>query len=327
VKHANRLLKKFEASWWFGDAANSYADSLDDPDADHPDTPQNTKVFQRHWIGLTPTEAVLPSLPGRASAPLASRSHGITTLDQHEQPCYTGEFGLYHTGTGPTSASTGNPGASCDSALSTVTSERTIFTLNSAIAAVSEGNYGRLAASQQGLYTSGNAKVQLDPSVWEMPGMMPEITPSPDFGANIEKKLTERSMVMQAWGAYGVLWPVIHQWLGVSPDMGRGKVSVVAQVPAGQTTIAGKKIRVGTSSIDVSSAHRGSSYATIVNRHARMKLTIGIVLPAGSQIQIAALNGQPVTPKLVRTTRGLEARVTVPAGKGQTLLGIQTTTS
>lgn len=56
-----------------------YADSLDDPG--------NVKVFQRHWIGLTPTDAVLPDLPGRARDPLASYEHARTTLDQHERPC------------------------------------------------------------------------------------------------------------------------------------------------------------------------------------------------------------------------------------------------
>jgi hypothetical protein len=68
-----------------------------------------------------------------------------------------------------------------------------------------------------------------------MPGAMPEIVPSPDFGANIDRLLTERSMVLQAWGAYGVLWPVIHQWLGVSPDLGRNRVSVVPQLPESET--------------------------------------------------------------------------------------------
>ena len=63
--------------------------------------------------------------------------------------------------------------------------------------------------------------------------MMPEIVPGGDFGANIDRLFTERSMVMQAWGAYGVLWPVVHQWLGVSPDLGRGRVAVVPQLPAG----------------------------------------------------------------------------------------------
>ena len=64
--------------------------------------------------------------------------------------------------------------------------------------------------------------------------MMPEIVPGGDFGANIDRLFTERSMVMQAWGAYGVLWPVVHQWLGVSPDLGRGRVAVVPQLPPGQ---------------------------------------------------------------------------------------------
>jgi hypothetical protein len=68
---------------------------------------------------------------------------------------------------------------------------------------VSEGNYGRLGDNQQGVYVKGNARSQLDPSLWEMPGAMPEIVPGGDFGANIDRLFTERSMVMQAWGAYG----------------------------------------------------------------------------------------------------------------------------
>ena len=55
-----------------------------------------------------------------------------------------------------------------------------------------------------------------------------------------------------------------------------------------------------------------------------MALTIGMVLPKNAEIQIIALNGEPVTPQLVQTARGLEARVKVPAGTGRTLLGIQT---
>ena len=36
----------FEAAWWFGqEGATQYADSLRNPD--------NQKVFQRHWIGVT----------------------------------------------------------------------------------------------------------------------------------------------------------------------------------------------------------------------------------------------------------------------------------
>jgi hypothetical protein len=308
TKKANALLDKFEDDWWYAsDDARSYADSLDDPG--------NEQVFQRHWIGLTPTDAVLPKLPGRRSAPLASDEHANTTLDQHEKPCFTGDLGLFHTGTGPTSAPAGNPGPSCDSVVSAVPSERSIFTLNSAIAAVSEGNYGRLGANQQGHYIKGNARSQLDPTLWEMPGAMPEIVPSPDFQANIDRLFTERSMVMQAWGAYGVLWPVLHQWLGVAPDLGRDRVAVVPQLPAGQTKASADSVKLGVFTIDVAAAHEGSAYTTTVTRHGRTNLRIGAVLPDGATVASATLNGSPVKPKLVRTTRGLEATVGARAGQ------------
>ena len=49
-------------TWWYDqDGAKSYADSLDDPG--------NEKVFQRHWIGLTPTDAVLPGCRAAAARP------------------------------------------------------------------------------------------------------------------------------------------------------------------------------------------------------------------------------------------------------------------
>ena len=85
----------FEQAWWYGGDARQYADSLANPD--------NTRVFQRHWIGVTPMDAMLVR-PGQPTRPLADDDHGVTALEQRERDCFTGEFGLYHTGTGPTSA-------------------------------------------------------------------------------------------------------------------------------------------------------------------------------------------------------------------------------
>ena len=192
--------------------------------------------------------------------------------------------------------------------VSEVPSERSIFTLNSAIAAVSEGNYGRLDAEQQGVYTSGNARSQLDDDLWEMPGAMPEIVPGGDFGANIDRTFTERSMVMQAWGSYGTLWPVVHQWLGVSPDMGRGRVSVVPQVPDGQIEVSGRRIRVGGGSVAVYAERQGKRYATEVVRRGRVGLTIGAVLPPRTPVGVVRFNGRIVTPQVVQTARGTEVR-------------------
>jgi hypothetical protein len=136
---------------------------------------------------------------------------------------------------------------------------------------------------------------------------MPEIVPGGDFGANIDRLFTERSMVMQAWGAYGVLWPVIHQWLGVSPEAGRGRVAVVPQLPAGQSKASADTVKLGALAIDVSAEHQGSTFTTKVTRHGRIDLRIGAVLPDGATVASATLNGAPAALKLVKTTRGLEA--------------------
>ena len=154
--------------------------------------------------------------------------------------------------------------------------------------------------------------------------MMPEIVPGGDFGANIDRLFTERSMVMQAWGAYGIIWPVVHQWLGVSPDLGRGRVAVVPQIPNGQTSASGSDIKLGSGSIDVSASRSGKTYRTKVTRDGRVALTIGAVLPRRTRILSARLDGRPVTPLLVATARGWEAKVNVRSGQGTSTLVITT---
>jgi hypothetical protein len=284
--------QKFEQAWWYGGDANSYADSLSDPG--------NVKLFQRYWIGATPMEAELPA-PG---GPVASIAHGTTALTQRERDCFTGEFGFFHTGTGPTTDAAGNKGPSCDSVVSAVPSERDIFSLGNAVMAVAEGNYGRLAQQRQ--YTGANARSQLDPSVWEMPGAMPEILPSPDFGTNLGMDFLSRSSVMQAWGAYGVLWPVIHQQLGVAPDLGNGTLSVVPQVPAGQTEIAGSDIQVGAGHLDVRATHKGNVLSVTVDAAVRSRLSVGVVLPDAAKVASVRLDGRPASARRVHTARGDE---------------------
>lgn len=298
---AEAMEKRFDTAWWYGGDTGQYADSLDpgDPGGD------NTKIFQRHWIGVTPMDAELVR-PGKVTRPLAADEHAGTALAKREEPCYTGTYGLYHTGTGPTSAEGGNRGPSCDTAVSSVQSERSVYSLGNGIMAVAEGNYGRL--TQQRRYTTANARIQLDRAVWEMPGAMPEIAPSPDFDPpNIDRKLTDRSMVLQAWGAYGNLWPVVHHQLGVAPDLGRRRVEVVPQVPAGQSKVAGHRIRLGGGSIDVTAEAGAKTLRTVVNsRSAGTRLLIGQVLPAGATVAAVTLNGRPVTPTVRRTARGGE---------------------
>jgi len=286
--------------WWV-DEATAYAESIDDP-ADPAN--DNRPVFQRHWTGVSPMEIELPG-----GTPLASVGHGVPALEQREKDCYTGEFGLYHTGSGPTSAPEGNPGPSCDSVVSTVKSERSTYSLNTAVMAVAEGNFGRLGP--QGTYVNGNARIQLDPTVWETPGAMPEVAPSPDFVANIDRPFYDRSMSLQAWGAYGILWPVVHQHLGVAPDLGNSQLSIVPQLPPDQREISGADIRLGNrGAVDVSAKQTGNELRTTFRvDHLRVALTVGAVLPAGTTPSSVRLNGKPVAFEVVETARGNEVRV------------------
>jgi hypothetical protein len=315
--HADGLAARFDGAWWYGGDTAQFADSLDDPANPAND---NTKIFQRHWIGLTPLDAELVR-PGQVTRPLAGDAHARAVLDRREQPCYTGANGLFHTGTGPTSAEGGNKGPSCDSAVSSVQSDREAFTINTGIMAVAEGAYGRPAQGRR--YSDANARQQLDPSLWEMPGAMPEIAPSPDFDpANIDRPETGRSMVLQAWGAYGNLWPVVHQQLGLSPDLGRKRLEIVPQVPAGQSHVAGRHIRVGTGTVDVTADASATSLRTTVADHATgAALVLGQVLPAGAQVAGVTLNGRSVPYTLRHTARGTE--VVTNASRGESALVIR----
>jgi hypothetical protein len=321
-KKARGMESRFEETWWFGqEGATQYADSIDPS----PVGGENTKIFQRHWIGVTPMEAELVNVAGNHSEPvpgLAIPEHGKAALDEREESCYTDRYGMYHTGTGPTVVGVRETGPFCDTHESEVPAERVIFTLNTAIMAVGEGNYGRLGVDQQQHYMYGNVDLQLDPPD-EQPGAMPEIAPSPDYGRSIDRPFNERAMVLQAWGAYGTIWPVVHQWLGVRPDLGRRALEVVPQVPSDSSeAISGKNVRLGDGSVAVSANVRGENYTTTVTPDVALReLLVGHTVPEDKQIVSVTLEGEPVDDYRVRrTNRGNEVLVKAATSGEQTLV-------
>ncbi len=305
---ARKLQQRFDGTWWF-DAAQQYADSLNDPG--------DQQSFQKHWIGQTPMEAEL-RVSQQAVPGLAPFGHGDTALAGRENDCYSGDHplnpGLFHTGCGGGANGQG---------------EKVIFGLTTSIQSVGEGNYGRLGPGQQQRYTHALAETMFsEPATGgtpdEQPGAMPEIFPSPDQGANIDRCWTCRSMFMQAWGNYGTAWAVVHQWLGVRPDLGAGRVEFVPQVPQGQTSVKGEDIRLGDGSANVAATHAGSTYSTEIDITAGTgadEIDIGHTLPRGAQPAAVVLDGRAVHNYRVRqTNRGTE--VTVPTTAGHHTLTI-----
>jgi hypothetical protein len=287
------MVAKFSGAWWMP-SIPQFADSLNDP--------ANTQNMQRWWTGVTPMEAEL-YVGGVPHPGLAPPSQALPALALRETSCYSGTYGMYVEG-----------GPGCDPGTYQGHTQQA-YTLNTGVMAVGLGNYGLFGPQQR--YTDDLATLQLGPaaagsqasSAAEQPGAMPEIGPSPDFTANIDQPFNERSSLDQAWGTYGVLWPVVHQQLGVSPQLGRGLLEVL---PGAPSAVSGRDIRVGTGSVDVSARHDGSSWTTTVTARLACTLHLGATLPAGSAVRQVTLNGSPVRYSVRDVNSGRQVLVSTP---------------
>jgi hypothetical protein len=291
LDHAAAMVQQFRGAWWLP-AIPQYADSLTDPG--------NTPLMQRWWTGLTPLEAELYPA-GTSAAGLAPRADALAALALRETSCYSGQYGLYVEGA---------PG--CDPGTYQGSAQQA-YTLNTAVMAVALGNYGMLGPGQQQRYTDDLAQLQLG-TVAEQPGMMPEIGPSPAFTANIDQPFNERSSLEQAWGTYGVLWPVVHQQLGVDPQLGNGLLEVLPSVPSGQTSVTGTAIRAGAGSVDVAASHQGDVWTTTVTARLACTLHAGATLPAGATVHAVTLDGHPAPYTARDTNQGRQVFVAAPCG-------------
>jgi hypothetical protein len=288
-RHAAAMEKRFSGAWWLPKIPQ-FADSLTEP--------ANNARMQRWWTGVTPMEAEL--YPGGIQHPgLVPPSEARPALKLRETSCYSGRNGLYVEG-----------GPGCDPGRYTGHTQQA-YTLNTGVMAVGLGNYGLLGPGQQQRYTDDLARLQLG-SVAEQPGAMPEIGPSPDFAANISQPFNERSSLDQAWGTYGVLWPVVHQQLGVAPQLGDGLLEVLPSVPPGQASVSGTNIRIGTGSVDVSARHHGASWVTTVTARVACTLHAGATLPGGAKIRFVTLNGSRAPYRVRDTNAGRQVFVSAP---------------
>jgi hypothetical protein len=292
LSHAAAMESAFQGAWWMP-GIPQYADSLSDP--------SNAQNMQRWWTGVTPMEAAL-SKGGVEQPGLAPKADALQALALRETSCYSGTYGMYVEG-----APGCDPGTWPNKA-------QVAYTLNTGVMAVGLGNYGLLGPTDQQRYTDDLSQLQLG-SVAEQPGTMPEIGPSPDFAANVTQPFNERSSLDQAWGTYGVLWPVVHQQLGIVPQLGHGLLEVLPSVPPDQSTVSGSNIRVGTGAIDVTATHAGNTWTTTVNSALNCTLLhVGATLPAGSTIQSVTLNDAPAAYAVRDTNAGRQVFVSTTCG-------------
>ena len=217
------------ATWWYA-RRGQHADSLKEPG--------NVRIHQKHWIGVDadggradhrrPAVArpgaarARDDRAGRARGPVLLRASGRTTAAcstpaaaaARRAPASARSSGSTPRSRPSARATTAGSAPTSRSATRTPRSSRCSASLRRRRGAPHAGHAGRAARR------------------------VPEIFPSPDFDAaglrdaNVERCTRCRSMVMQAWNQYGTMWPVVHQQLGVRPDLGRGALEVVPQLPS-----------------------------------------------------------------------------------------------
>jgi glycogen debranching enzyme len=96
----------------------------------------------------------------------------------------------------------------------------------------------------------------------EIPGSRPELAASSPY--NPFEAFTSRANVMQAWSSYGLLWTVVNDLLGVSPDAPAGPVAVVSDVPPSWPSMSVQNLHVGTGTLGETASHHGAAYRTEV---------------------------------------------------------------
>jgi hypothetical protein len=276
---ADALLCHFDRDWWMPER-ELYADSL----ALNQKVPTNplavlgaapvTKLQQLYWISATPMET-----------DFASSEHASAAFSHLESSVFTGTNGFYQAGIGGRFNGKGDLEASA---------------LPSSVMAVAEANYGRVDESLR--YVLAIAR-QLD---LEQPGALPEQMPSPDYILFPFQPLTRRAMVMQAWSSYGVLYPIVHCFLGVQPQVPQRLIVVVPQLPSSLPRLSIQDLRIGDKILAVAAQHQNKLYVTEVTLPAGYRLEIGHTLPANAAIESVTLNGKDAAYEVRSTHRGNE---------------------
>ena len=287
AQRQNAMLKAF-GQWWIK-SQNLYADSLCTAAGAGTDcTAAGQQLQQRWWTSVAPMEQGIAPVPDADAA-----------LTQLETPTFTGSCGLYVDGVGGPS---GTGGQSC-------------YLVNTGALAVGEANYGRLPQA-----VTDMDKIASQLTV-EMPGALPELAASAQY--NPFEAYTSRANVMQAWSGYGLLWTVVNDLLGVSPDAPAGSVAVVPEVPSSWPAMSVGNLHVGSSTLAETATRHGAAYRTEVTGAQGLSLTIGTVLAAGATVHSVTLNGAHVAYHLVTTHRGTAVEVTVPHPAAGEVLAVQ----
>jgi glycogen debranching enzyme len=154
--------------------------------------------------------------------------------------------------------------------------QRVTMTLPSGLMAVAEARYGRM---DQSLALCHKIAATL---TYSMPGAFSEI--SPDAGCFI-----------QAWSSYGIIWPVVHHFLGFRPDAAARKVRFIPHLPTSWKTARLHDVRVGSTSMHLEVEETEAEARVILETGDPLyQVTLGFTCLPIREPRHVSLNGKPV---------------------------------
>jgi hypothetical protein len=168
------------------------------------------------------------------------------------------------------------------------TNNRQVMTLPTGALAVGEARYGRVDAALSVMQRMARAFGAA------MPGMLSEY--APDGGC-----------FLQLWSNYGIIWPVIHSFFGLRPDVAKRKMVCVPHLPSSWPHARLSALRLGDMQAEIElTALPDGVRVRVATTDPRWVVTLGAVVPAGAQVISASLNEQPMvlTPALLGQDEG-----------------------
>lgn len=155
--------------------------------------------------------------------------------------------------------------------------QRVTLALPNCLMANAEAHYGRMEQSLDychkiaGTFSHG------------MPGAFSDL--SPDEGS-----------FLQAEPSYGIIWPVVHSFLGFQPDAANKRVRFMPHLPTSWKTVRLQNIRVGSARIDVLINKAEQDLRMILETSdPEYEITLGCACSTGQEPRLITLNGISVS--------------------------------
>ena len=154
--------------------------------------------------------------------------------------------------------------------------QRSSMTLPNGLMALAEAHYGRMDQALAYCYKIASTISR------RMPGAYSDLLP--DDGCFI-----------QAWSAYGIIWPVVHAFFGFQPDAAKRKARFVPQLPGSWRTARLQDVRVGSARMNLCvNSTKKDLQVVLETSDPLYEITLGWVWPTGKEPGSVLLNGTPV---------------------------------